>query len=197
VSGGLKALAGRERPPVAEPDVTALVALPGDAGLPSGHAATAFAAAGVVALAHPRLRIPVLALAALVGLSRLYLGVHYPLDVLAGAALGLAIAWCAVAAARALGQRRPPASVVSSSPPMPFIAGPPGRSPGGRPWVGSTVSGASGPAPSPSSSGMSRVNSAGVFSSSAMPMRSRSGPRRTLEPGRPPLEDGRVEDRDP
>jgi len=180
----LKLAADRARPPEADPHLVALVPLPGDAGFPSGHAATAFAAAGVVALLHPRLRAPALALAALVALSRLYLGVHYPLDVLAGAALGLAIAWTAVAAARALAQLRSRTSSGSSSAPMPFIAGPPGPSPPSRPCVGSSVSGESGPAPSPSSSGMSRVNSAGVLRSSAMPVPSRMPPGPTL--GDPP-----------
>ncbi len=52
---------------------------------------TAFAVAGAVALLAPRLRWPVLGLAALIAFSRVYLGVHFWIDVLAGAALGLAI----------------------------------------------------------------------------------------------------------
>jgi undecaprenyl-diphosphatase len=88
------------RPALAEPGVTALVSVPGDAGMPSGHAATAAAAAGVVALLHPRLRLPLISLFAAIGLSRVYLGVHYPSDVLAGLALGLAVAWIVVAGAR-------------------------------------------------------------------------------------------------
>jgi undecaprenyl-diphosphatase len=99
----LKDVAGRARPPAADPAVTALTSLPADGSLPSGHALSAFAAAGVVAMLHPRLRLPVLALAALVGVSRLYLGVHYPLDVLAGAALGLGVAGVVLVAARRAG----------------------------------------------------------------------------------------------
>lgn len=91
-SSALKAVFDRARPPAADPSLTALVPLPADASFPSGHAATAFAAAGVVALLHPRLRVPALGLAALVALSRVYLGVHFPSDVIAGAALGLAVA---------------------------------------------------------------------------------------------------------
>ncbi len=99
LASAAKAVTGRERPPVGDPGLAALVHLPADASFPSGHAATAFAAAGVVAIRYPALRIPLLGLAALIALSRVYLGVHYPLDVLAGAALGLAIAWAVTATA--------------------------------------------------------------------------------------------------
>lgn len=103
VSGALKDVVGRLRPPLAHDSLTALVTLPADSSFPSGHATSAFAAAGVVAALHPRLRAPVLTLAALIGLSRVYLGVHYPTDVIAGAALGLGIAALAVALGRRIG----------------------------------------------------------------------------------------------
>ena len=103
LSDAVKALVGRERPPVADAGISALIHLPGDPSFPSGHAATAFAAAGVVALRYPALRLPLLGLAALIALSRVYLGVHYPLDVIAGAALGLAVAWAVVALTRPAG----------------------------------------------------------------------------------------------
>jgi membrane-associated phospholipid phosphatase len=99
-SGLLKDAFDRVRPALAEPGVSALVSIPGDASLPSGHAATAAAAAGVVAMLHPRLRPPLAALVAAIGLSRVYLGVHYPTDVLAGFGLGLAVVWAVVALAR-------------------------------------------------------------------------------------------------
>ena len=59
------------------------------ASFPSGHTVTAFALALSLSLFLPRWRWPLLVIAALVGLSRIVLGQHYPSDVLAGALLGL------------------------------------------------------------------------------------------------------------
>jgi undecaprenyl-diphosphatase len=99
----LKELFDRERPPVAGVDAVGIV--PASASFPSGHAATAFAAAVAVGIFYPRLRRPLLALAAVVALSRVYLGVHYATDVLAGSALGallgLAAGWTVRAVAPA------------------------------------------------------------------------------------------------
>ncbi len=55
---------------------------------PSGHSTTAFAAAFVFAAFFPSWRWPILALAVVVGFSRIYLGVHFPFDVVYGAILG-------------------------------------------------------------------------------------------------------------
>jgi undecaprenyl-diphosphatase len=96
----LKDLGDRARPPVAHGDIEALVSVPASASFPSGHAATAFAGATAIALLAPRLRVPVFALAALVALSRIYLGVHYVLDVIAGSALGIAVGFAVVALVR-------------------------------------------------------------------------------------------------
>ena len=77
--------------PRARPHVVALVALPHDHSFPSGHAATGFAGATVIGAVVPRARVPLFVLAALVAWSRVYVGVHYPLDVAAGALLGVAV----------------------------------------------------------------------------------------------------------
>jgi undecaprenyl-diphosphatase len=89
---GLKALFDRERPPLryAEPDP--LVRTPHDGSFPSGHAATSFAAATILSFAFPPFAPLLFALAAAVAWSRVYVGVHYPLDILGGALLGVLIA---------------------------------------------------------------------------------------------------------
>lgn len=103
----LKAAVDRSRPPH-EMGLEALVGLPSSPSFPSGHAMSAFAVATAIAVLSPGLRRGVLAVAALIAFSRVYLGVHFWLDVLAGAALGavigagIALAIGRVAAARAV-----------------------------------------------------------------------------------------------
>ncbi len=101
----LKSVFDRPRPSLVDPAVHPLVAVPHSGAMPSGHAAGAFAAAVAVGLVHRRLRLPMLTLAVLVAFSRIWLGVHYPTDVLAGAALGSAIALAAWLLIGAIGRR--------------------------------------------------------------------------------------------
>jgi membrane-associated phospholipid phosphatase len=81
----IKQVVGRRRPEL--PDLPALTGTPTALSFPSAHASTAFAGTVV----YSRLGLPAAPLYALatgLALSRLYLGVHYPSDVLVGAALG-------------------------------------------------------------------------------------------------------------
>ena len=107
-STNIKQAVDRPRPPRADPGFDAAVSVPQSASFPSGHATTTFACAVALAVLVPKLRWPALAVAGTVGVARVYLGVHYGLDVLAGAALGSLIGIAiALLVRRALRLRRP------------------------------------------------------------------------------------------
>ena len=88
-SGILKPLFARPRPYLYRPELELLVPKPWDFSFPSGHAAASFSAACALAAMRQRGWLVALGLSVLIGLTRLYLFVHYPTDVLAGALLGL------------------------------------------------------------------------------------------------------------
>ncbi len=87
----LKAAVARPRPVSSVPEADPLLSRSVGSSFPSGHAATSFAGALFLCLVAPRAVPYLLALAAAVAYSRIYVGVHYPGDVLAGAALGAAV----------------------------------------------------------------------------------------------------------
>jgi undecaprenyl-diphosphatase len=105
---GIKEAFDRQRPFIDRPDPPPLLlSVLGDS-FPSGHAATSFAGAAVLMRFLPG-RWPVLvALAVGIAFSRVYVGVHYPSDVIAGALLGVLVATALPLLARAL--RRSPRS---------------------------------------------------------------------------------------
>ena len=79
-----------QRPrPFQEVPVELLISPPGSFSFPSGHTSSSFAAAAAVYRFRKSWGAGAFVLASLIGFSRLYLFVHYPTDVLAGAALGL------------------------------------------------------------------------------------------------------------
>ncbi len=87
----LKPLIARVRPyDMPGVEVELLVSSLGDKAFPSGHTLACFEAATVLFVFNKRFGIPALIIAVLVAFSRLYLYVHYPTDVLAGAVLGIA-----------------------------------------------------------------------------------------------------------
>jgi undecaprenyl-diphosphatase len=107
-ASGLKLATDRRRPEETLDGIDVLVTTPSSGAFPSGHAATSFAAAVVLSVALPPLAPAIVLLAVLVSFSRLYVGVHFSLDVLAGAALGAAVATALLLLARALRRSRQP-----------------------------------------------------------------------------------------
>lgn len=86
-------LVDRARPFVADPHgVHLFTAHAADPGFPSDHATAAFAIAAAIFLRKPSWGIAALVAATILSIGRVALGVHYPSDVLAGAALGSAAA---------------------------------------------------------------------------------------------------------
>ena len=95
ISGGfvagnliLKNLIRRDRPCWIDPLEDMLVKIPKDYSFPSGHSIASFAGAGALLHYSKMLGVPAMVLANLIAFSRMYLYVHFPTDVAAGAILG-------------------------------------------------------------------------------------------------------------
>ncbi len=87
----LKPLVARPRPFWVRDTVKLLIAAPQDYSFPSGHTQASFAAATAIWKNSRRWGALALAVAALVAISRLYLYVHFPTDVLFGALIGICV----------------------------------------------------------------------------------------------------------
>ena len=81
----------RRRRPFVDREVLVVGIKPADASFPSGHSAASFAAATALATFYPRSAPMAFTLATGVGLSRVYLGHHFPSDVAVGAMVGFGI----------------------------------------------------------------------------------------------------------
>ena len=73
--------------------VNLLVAKGGKWGMPSNHAANIFALAVVLSCFYDKMKVPLFSLAVVIAFSRVYVGVHYPADVLVGGLFGYGMAW--------------------------------------------------------------------------------------------------------
>lgn len=97
VNIAIKPLVARMRPYQVLEQITVLTNLPGDHSFPSGHSAASFAAAwALFRSGRKKWGAWALVLACLIALSRLYVGVHYPTDVLGGTIIGFIVAEAAV-----------------------------------------------------------------------------------------------------
>jgi undecaprenyl-diphosphatase len=106
VDSAIKPLVNRPRPWEQRPAITVIGPQPRDPSFPSGHSATAAASAVILTVAVPGAALWWWLLAVAIGYSRVYLGDHFPLDVLAGGAIGAALAWLVVRLT-AVADRRP------------------------------------------------------------------------------------------
>ena len=89
----LKNLVARTRPYDAVLGLESIIGRISEYSFPSGHASHSFAAAVVIFMLMPKkIGIPSLILATLISFSRIYIGVHYPTDIIAGALIGSIIA---------------------------------------------------------------------------------------------------------
>ena len=102
----LKPLIGRIRPYDLNLGVSLLIDKLHDFSFPSGHTLSSFEGATVLLIRDKRFGIPAMILAAIIALSRLYLYVHYPTDVLAGAVLGITFGILAVSIVNVIDKKR-------------------------------------------------------------------------------------------
>ncbi len=97
INGLIKNLVGRIRPYEVVDGLNCLIGVQKDPSFPSGHTSSSFAVASVIFMKLPKkFGIPALIMAALIAFSRLYVGVHYPTDVIAGTVFGILLSFIAI-----------------------------------------------------------------------------------------------------
>ena len=87
----IKNVVARQRPNWIDNTINLLIVNPTDYSFPSGHTLVSFCSAMTIFLFNKKWGIFAIIFAILIGISRMYLFVHYPTDVLAGAILGIVI----------------------------------------------------------------------------------------------------------
>lgn len=106
-NGLIKPLIGRIRPCYALENVHLLINCTGSFSFPSSHATNIFAGTMILSFIYPKLRVAFLFIASLVAYSRIYVGVHYPLDVLGGIVLGIICAYIIIVLYKSFSRRYP------------------------------------------------------------------------------------------
>lgn len=104
----LKRVLARTRPYEVVEGLERIIEAQSDFSFPSGHTACSFAGAVVIFLMCPRkVGVPAMVLAVLISLSRLYVGVHFPTDILGGAIVGTLAALAAYGIYKRLQKENP------------------------------------------------------------------------------------------
>ena len=97
----LKNIIARPRPFHVNPELMTLIKHPSSFSFPSGHTSGSFTAALVLFhLMHKKIGVPAVVLATMIGFSRMYVGVHYPTDVLGGIVVGIIASTVAILVVR-------------------------------------------------------------------------------------------------
>lgn len=105
VNATLKPLLARIRPYDFAPGITPGIAPSSDYSFPSGHTSAAFAAAAAMGVAGKKPFVALTGTAVLMGISRIYLMMHYPTDVIFGAGIGVGCGYIAIAIWKKAGSR--------------------------------------------------------------------------------------------
>jgi undecaprenyl-diphosphatase len=105
-----KPLVGRIRPCHALENIHLLINCTRSYSFPSSHATNIFTGAVILSFIYPKLRIVLLFIATMVAYSRIYVGVHYPLDALGGIVLGIICAGSVLQLYKLLSRKYPSVS---------------------------------------------------------------------------------------